>query len=176
MITKSQKLERAESLKAKFEGASGVYIVGFEYMNTTTTLAFRRALKDKGLYYKVIKNSGLRKILESMGGYEAIPAEKLKGQSGVILSYNDPIAPAKVVKEFFDKGEKPKLKACMIEGQYYNGDDLKLIASLPTREDMIAAIVGSLHAPISGIVGSINAVMRDLSSVIEEVAKKQNAA
>lgn len=176
MITRSQKLERAADLKAKFDGAVGVYIVGFEGLNTASTLAFRRALKEKGLYYKVIKNSGLRKILAEMGGYEAIPAEKLKGQSGVILSYSDPIAPAKIVKEFFDKGEKPKLKACMIEGQYYNGDDLKMIASLPTREDMIAAIVGSLHAPISGIVGSINAVMRDLSSVIEEVAKKNNAA
>ncbi len=57
----------------------------------------------------------------------------------------------------------------------FDGSQLKQVSELPTREDMIAGIVGSLHAPISGIVGSINAVMRDLASLIEEVAKNKAA-
>ncbi|HRE59104.1 MAG TPA: 50S ribosomal protein L10, partial [Candidatus Kapabacteria bacterium] len=62
-----------------------------------------------------------------------------------------------------------------IEKQLYDGSKLALVASLPTRPELIAGILGSLEAPISGIVGSINAVMRDLASVIEEAAKKRAA-
>jgi ribosomal protein L10 len=57
----------------------------------------------------------------------------------------------------------------------FDGSQLKTVSELPTREDLIAGIVGSLHAPISGIVGGINAVMRDVAALVEEVAKKKAA-
>jgi len=175
MVTIDKKKETVRELVAKLDGATGVYLVGFEGMSVEQTLSFRRALKAKGLVFKVAKNTLLKRAIEEKGGID-IPAEKYATASGLVLGYEDAVAPAKIIKEFFDKGEKPFLKAAVIENQYFDGSELKAVASLPTREDMIAAIVGSLHAPITGIVGSVNAVMRDLASVIEEVAKKQNAA
>ena len=73
------------------------------------------------------------------------------------------------------KAEKPKLKLAVVEGQVFDGSQLKAVSELPTREDMIASIVGSIHAPISGIHGAINAVMRDVAMLVEEVAKKKAA-
>jgi large subunit ribosomal protein L10 len=73
----------------------------------------------------------------------------------------------------FDKSQKPRLKAAVIEGVFYDGSQLKTIAALPSKPDIISGIIGSLHSPISGIVGSINAVMRDVAYLVEEVAKKQ---
>ena len=97
-------------------------------------------------------------------------------QTAIAFGYEDAVAPGKVIKKIYDKIDKPKFKGAVIEGQFFGENDLKKVASLPSREDMIAAIVGSLNAPASGIVGSISAVIRDLASVIDEVAKKQNAA
>jgi len=97
----------------------------------------------------------------------------LKGSSAIVFAYDDPIAPAKVIRKYFEKDKRPELKIAIIEGQSFDGSQLKAVSELPTREDMIAGIVGSIHAPISGIVGAINAVMRDVASLVEEVAKKQ---
>ena len=91
------------------------------------------------------------------------------------MGYADPIAPAKIIREFSEKNNKLQLKAAVIEGQVFDGSQLKQISELPTREDIVAAILGSLNSPISGIVGSINAVMRDVASLVEEVAKKKAA-
>ena len=112
--------------------------------------------------------------MAEVGGFE-IPEDKFFGQTGFICGYSDPIAPAKIIRDVSEKSEKPKLKAAIVEGQFFDGKQLKEIASLPTREDMIAAIMGSIDAPISGIVGSINAVMRDVASLVEEVAKNKAA-
>jgi large subunit ribosomal protein L10 len=100
-------------------------------------------------------------------------AEHLKGPTGVIFAYEDPVSPAKIIKKFFDKSEKPKLKLALVESQVYDSKKLNELASLPTKPEIISSIIGSLHAPISGIVGSLSAVIRDLASIIEEVAKKQ---
>jgi hypothetical protein len=100
-------------------------------------------------------------------------AEFLKGPTGIVFTYEDPVAPAKIIKKFYDKSEKPKLKVALVEDKVYDRKKLNELASLLSKPEIISAIVGSLNAPISGIVGSINAVIRDLASTIEEVAKKQ---
>ena len=116
------------------------------------------------------------------------PKKIFFGPTGIAFGYNDPVSPSKVLKEFIDKhDDKPRFKGAAIEGQFYDETKLEKITKLPTREDMIAGIIGSLHAPVTGIarslgsptegiVRSLEAVTRDLASVIEQVAKKQNAA
>ena len=93
------------------------------------------------------------------------------------LSFADenPVAPAKSIKQYFDKNKKLSLKACYIEGEYYDGSNLNTLASLPSKNDLVASIIGSINAPASGIVVAINAVMRDLVSVIDEVSKTKAA-
>lgn len=83
--------------------------------------------------------------------------------------------PQKILKKFADKLDKPKLKIAIVENEVYDSKQLNALASLPSKEEIISSILGSLDSPASGIVGSLNAVMRDLFSVIEEVGKK-NAA
>lgn len=174
MVTKEQKQATVAELVQFMSGASSLYFVDFTGMSVTEDRNFRAQLREKGVTMRVAKNTLILRALAEVGGYE-IEAKKLFGQTGVIAGASDPIAPAKVIRQFFDKGEKPKLKVAFVEGQVFDGSQLKVVSELPTREDMIAGIVGSLHAPISGIVGSINAVMRDVAGLIEEVAKKKAA-
>jgi large subunit ribosomal protein L10 len=175
MFSLSQKKDRVEELVDLLKDATGVYLVNYQGMSVEKINAFRSTLRKSDITYKVAKNTLIRKALERVEGLD-FPAEKLKEASGLIITNGDPTAPSKIIKKAFDSDEKPVLKAALLDGQYFDGAELKKIASLPSKEDMIAAIMGSLNAPASGIVGTLNAVIRDVASLIEEVAKKQNNA
>lgn len=176
MVTKEKKRQIVAEIAASLDGVKGFYMVDFTGMTVLQMDGFRNLLRPKNAKIRVAKNTLIKLALEQVGGYSDIPDIHYARASAVILSYSDAIAPAKILKEFSDKNEgKGRLKCAMVEGQYFDGKDLKVIASLPTREELIAGILGSINAPASGIVGSINAVMRDLTSIIEEVAKKQAA-
>lgn len=174
MITKEQKKVVVAELADRLREATSLYFVDFTGMTVATDQAFRNELRKKGVSMKVAKNTLILRALADVGGYE-IEDKKLAGQTAVIFGGSDPIAPAKIIRQFFEKGEKPKLKVAVVEGQVFDGSQLKQVSELPTREDLIAGMIGSIHAPISGIVGSINAVMRDVASLVEEVAKKKAA-
>jgi large subunit ribosomal protein L10 len=177
MITKQKKQEVVADLTEKFQGVKGFYVIDFTGMTVKNSIDLRRQLKAKNIEFRVAKNTLIKRAMNDAGLDFNIPNEVFEGQSAVIVGYDDPVAPAKLLKEYLEKekADRPKLKAAVVEGQYFDGSKLKQVAELPTREDMIAAILGSLNAPASGIVGSINAVMRDVASLVEEVAKSKAA-
>ena len=177
MITQQKKQEIVAELTEKFQGVKGFYVIDFTGMTVKNSIDLRRLLKAKNIEFRVAKNTLIKRAMKDAGLDFDIPGEKFEGQSAVIVGYDDPVAPAKILKEYLEKekADRPKLKAAVVEGQYFDGSQLKQVAELPTREDMIAAILGSLNAPASGIVGTINAVMRDVASLIEEVAKSKAA-
>jgi large subunit ribosomal protein L10 len=174
MVTKDQKKVMVAELAEKIREASSLYFVDFTGMTVAEAQNFRRELREKGGVMKVAKNTLLLRALAEVGEVE-IEESRLFGQTAVIFGSSDAIAPAKIIRKHFEKSDKPKLKLAMIEGQVFDGTQLKQVSELPTREDMIASIVGSIHAPISGIHGAINAVMRDVAMLVEEVAKKKAA-
>jgi large subunit ribosomal protein L10 len=169
-----EKKQVVAELKEKFEKASGYYFIDFEKMNVVEVNNLRKLFIEKQIEYRVAKNTLIEIALEEVG-MKFDDTSFIKGSTGIAFSYGDPLAPAKVLKPILDKSEKPKFKAAVVEGEFYAQDQLKTLASLPTKAELIAGILGSLNSPISGIVGSINAVMRDLASVIEESAKKRSA-
>lgn len=175
-MKKAKKTEVVVELAELFEGASGVYSIDFTGLDVANTLRLRRAFRAAGVTYRVAKNTLVRRALTTKGGYDEVTA-RLVGQSGIAVGYDDPAAPARVLKEFIDpKLELPKLNFAVIEGEVFDAKSLNQLASMPSRMDLLSSIVGSINAPASGIVGAINAVMRDLSSVIEEVARSKEAA
>jgi large subunit ribosomal protein L10 len=177
MITQQKKKEVVADLTEKFQNVKGFYVVDFTGMTVKNSMDLRRSLKAKNIGFWVAKNTLIQRAMKDAGLDFDIPQEVFAGQSAVVVGYDDPVAPAKLLKEFIDttKLDRPKLKAAVVEGQYFPGSQLKQVSELPTREDMIAAILGSLQAPASGIVGTINAVMRDVASLVEEVAKSKAA-
>ena len=175
MISKAKKQVIVDGLVANFKKASGYYIVDFKGMTVEDSIRFRRELKKNGVIFKIAKNTLIKRALDGIEDSVALPDNILTGQSGIIFGFDDPVSPSKIIKEQFDKFNRPVLKGTVIEGEYFDGSKLNVLATLPTKLDVMASIVGSLQAPISGIVGSINAVMRDLASIIEECAKKQAA-
>lgn len=172
MITKQKKQEIVSNLIEKLNGVQGVYVLDFTGLTVFEAIKLRRAFKQINVKYVVAKNSLIKRALSENAGL-SIPDKVFVGPSGLVLSYDDPVAPAKIIKDIFEKEKKPVLKGALLDGQFFDGSKLKELAALPGKLEMMASIVGSLHAPISGIVGSINAVMRDVAYLVEEVAKKK---
>lgn len=175
MISKTRKKEIVEGLIEKFKKASGVFLVNFNKMTVEEAISLRRSFREKDVEYRVAKNTLIKRALAEVEGFD-FPDEIFVGQTAIAFGYEDPVAPGKVIKAIFDKFEKPSLKAAIIDSRYFDGSKLNEIAALPTRNDLMASIVGCINAPASGIVGAINAVLRDVAYLVEEVANKQNAA
>lgn len=175
-MTKTKKAEVVAELAELLDGAGSIYSIDFTGLTVADAIRLRREFKKAGVRYKVAKNTLIKRALADMGGYDHV-LERFVGQTGIAVGYDDPAAPARVLRDFIDpKLDIPKLNFAVLEQQVMEGSRLKEIAAMPSRMELLGSIVGALNAPASGIVGAINAVMRDLASVIEEVAKQKEGA
>ena len=185
MITKKQKGVIVDELVEKLSRVSGLYIVDYVGLTVDDVQELRAQFREQKVDFKVAKNTLIKRALAEVDGLE-IPDESLIGMTALAFGYTDPVAPAKVLKDFIKKHEKPALKSAILDGEFYDGSRLEEITKFPSREDMIAGILAGINEPATGIVralidppkgivSSIEAVTRELAHVIEEVAKK-NAA
>jgi large subunit ribosomal protein L10 len=170
----NEKAEIIAEVKGMIEESSAVYLTDYTGINVADISAIRNDFRKEGVQYKVIKNTLFKRAIDESGKYGKL-VDHLVGMTGYAFASSNPVAPAKIIKKYFDDKQKLALKACYIEDQFYSGDQLNVLASLPSKKEIVAGILGSLNAPISGVVGAINAVMRDLVSVIDEISKKQAA-
>ncbi|GAB6281619.1 MAG: 50S ribosomal protein L10 [Ignavibacterium sp.] len=168
---KSQIIDEAADF---LEKSSAVYVVDYSGINVEEIDSLRKQFRKEGVTYKVYKNTLFTRALKQAGKYEKL-SENLPGMSGFVFAFDNPVAPAKIIKKFYEDNSKFNLKGCFIEDQYYDAKQLNQLAELPTKPEVIAGILGSLDSPVSGLVGALNAVIRDLVSVIDEVSKKKAA-
>lgn len=173
-MNKTEKAEIIEQIKDIVNKSSGIFLVDYRGVTVEDINKLRSSFRKEGVTYKVFKNTLFKKALEQMKGFEKFN-EQLVGMIGVAFAGDNFVAPAKIIKKYFDDKQKFSFKGCYIESTFYGADQLNTIASMPTKEEIIAGIIGSVASPATGIVGAINAVMRDLVYVIDEVAKKKAA-
>jgi large subunit ribosomal protein L10 len=173
-MNRSDKEAIVAEIVDKASRASAMYFADFSGLTVGEATELRREFRKSGIEYKVVKNTLARKALEQVTGYDGV-YEKLVGPTGIAFSYDDAIAPAKIIKKYSEKSGKLKLKVAVLEKQVFDGSQLDQLSKLPGRAELMAGVVGSIHAPISGIVGAIGAVMRDLVNVIDAIEKKKAA-
>jgi large subunit ribosomal protein L10 len=177
-MEKERKIQITGEIEELVNAASSIYLTDFSGMTVAEISELRDEFFKAGVKYRVVKNTlALRAIKQSgnFSEFEDLISKSIKGPTGIVFSGTDPVAPAKILKKFFEKTQRPKLKAAIVEQEFYDSEKLDLLASLLSKDELIAGILSSLNSPVSGIVGAINACIRDLSSVIEEVAKKKAA-
>lgn len=173
-MNKSEKIEMVSQIKENFSNASAIYLVDYHGVNVDEINGIRREFLKEDITYKIFKNTLVKKAIEELGEYDQLN-DLLEGMVGIAFAGENFVAPAKIIKKFNDTAKKLTFKGCYIESTFYGDDQLKVLASMPTKEEVMASIVGSIAAPASGIVGALNAVIRDLISVIDEVGKTKAA-
>ncbi|MGB5528460.1 MAG: 50S ribosomal protein L10 [Ignavibacteriaceae bacterium] len=173
-MNRNEKSEIISEIKELLESSSAIYLTDYSGINVEDISNIRNQFRNEGVRYKVFKNTLVKRALDEAGKFEKI-ADHLTGMTGFAFALTNPLAPAKIINKYFGDKEKLALKACYVEGDYFEGSQLKTLATLPTKNELIASILGSINAPVSGIVGSINAVMRDLVSVVDQISQRQAA-
>ena len=173
-MLKNEKQQIINELTEKILRSQAMYLADFTRITVEEINNLRREFYKVGVDYHVVKNTLVKKALEAAKGYEKV-CEKLVGPTAIVFAYDDPIIPAKIIKKFNEKTVRLKIKTCIIEKQVIEGTELDKITMMPTRPELIASLLSSINAPISGVVGAINAVMRDLVNVIDAIEKKKAA-
>jgi len=173
-MNRNEKSEIISEIKELLDSSSAVYLTDYHGINVEDISSLRNQFRNEGVRYKVYKNTLVKRALDEIGKYDKI-ADHLTGMVGFAFTTTNPLAPAKIINKYFGDKDKLSLKACYVEGEYFDGSQLKTLATLPTKKELIASIMGSLNSPVSGIVGTINAVMRDLVSVVEQISQREAA-
>lgn len=158
-----------EEMKEKMQSAQGAVFVGFTGLTVADVTKLRRKFREGGVDYKVIKNT-LTRIAADELGYNALD-EVLEGPTAIAYSTEDAVAPAKILKEFIKetKTEALSVKAGIVDGQVIDAAAVDALASLPSREELLAKLVGSMQAPISGFVNVLQGNIRNMVYVLDAV-------
>ena len=173
-MNKNDKAEVVSELKEMIQNSSAIYLTDYSGINVDDINRIRGEFRKEKVKYKVIKNTLFKRALEELGKYDKL-ADHLVGMTGYAFASDNPVAPAKIIKKYFSEKEKLSLKACYLDEQFYEGTKLDMLAALPSKNDLIANILGSIKSPISGIAGAMNAVTRNLVSVVDQVTKQKAA-
>ena len=171
-----QKKQIVADLAHKMQNAAAGVLVDYQGITVEADTKLRRALREAGVEYSVVKNT-LTRFAANQIGFEALD-EKLNGVSALAISMEDPIAPARIINDFMKKKEKEKflrIKAGFVEGKLVDEAEIKRLAELPSREGMIAQVLYGFNYPITQLVIALDAIAKkcegmDDKSVSELVA------
>lgn len=170
--TRKDKAELTSQLVKQLGDANVLYLTDFTGLGVKSMTDLRRRFREAGTRYLVVKNRLALRALEEIELPEI--ASYLRGPTGFVIGREDPVVPAKTLWEFAKEHEKrPTVKVGVINNLIVSAEEILQLAQLPSREALLASIAGSLTASVSGIVGVLDGMMRDIASLVEEVAKKR---
>ena len=171
-MTKDQKVVAIQEIKDLLQDAKVVYVADLEGLNAGKSSDFRRQAFKQNIKVKVVKNTLLQKAMEQMEGVDYSEMfQSFKGNSAIMIA-ETANAPAKLIKDFRKKEEKPALKSAFVQETFYVGDNnLDTLVNIKSREEMIGEIIGLLQSPIQRVVSALqNKSEASGEAATEEVA------
>ena len=165
-------------LKEQMTSAKGVVITSYRGLTVAQDTQLRRELREAGVTYHVVKNTMMR-IAAKEAGFDGL-ADHLEGTTAMAFS-DDAVAPAKVICGFIKKNKLENtdvltVKVGMVEGKVIDEKEVKALASLPSREELIAKLLGSMNAPIANTVGVLQGVIRKAVYVLDAIRAQKESA
>ena len=163
-------------LKEKLTGAKGAVLVNYRGLTVAQDTKLRRQLREAGVDYRVVKNT-MTRIAAQEAGLEGLDAY-LEGPTAMAISTTDPVAPAKIITDFVKehKLQVLEVKAGLVEGNVIDENGVKALASLPSREVLIAKMLGSMQSPITGLVNVLQGSVRNLVYALDAVRQQKESA
>ena len=160
------------ALAERMQNASAGVLVDYKGITVADDTKLRADLRAAGVEYGVVKNTMLRFAANQIG-FDALD-EHLNGTTALAISPSDPVAAAKVLSEFAKKSNGSfTIKAGFVDGKVINADEVKALADLPSREVLVAQVLGGLNAPISGFVNVLNGNLRGLVVALNAIAEQK---
>lgn len=149
-----------DEIKAKVEGAVTVVLVDYRGLTVEQDTRLRKNLREAGCEYKVYKNTLMKRAFE--GTDFAQLDSLLEGPSAIAVSMEDVTAPIRILNNMAKEAEALEFKAAVVEGNFYDAEGVKALANIPSREELLARLLGSFQAPIT-----------NFARVIKQIAEKK---
>lgn len=166
-----EKAGKVAELKDLLTGSKGVVLVDYCGLTVAEDTELRSKMREAGVKYMVAKNTFIR-IAAQEAGIEGLDAY-LEHNTAVAFSAEDPVAPAKILNDFSKDHKALEIKAGILDGKVIGLDEVKAVAELPSREELLAKLVGSMQAPISGLVNVLQGTIRNFVYTLEAVRQKK---
>jgi large subunit ribosomal protein L10 len=171
-MTREEKSRVIEDLTAQLAQSNVVYLADISSLNAETTSNLRRACFKSGITLNVVKNTLLAKAMEvSENDYGDLPST-LKGNTSIMISENGN-APAKVIKEFRKKSDKPLLKGAYIHQAVFIGDNqLDALIALKSKEEVVGEIIGLLQSPAKNVISALKSGGGKIAGIVKTLSER----
>lgn len=168
------KAKEIAALRERAQAASALYFVDFSGVTAIDIGGLRRLLREQKVTMRVVKNTLALRALTEAGVASAVE-KVLRGPTSVVFAADDPVAPARLLKEATVRLKALKVKGAWFDGTVYPADRFDFLASLPGKQDLRAELVGVLQGPISELVFVLDGLLPELVRVLDGVKDKKAA-
>jgi large subunit ribosomal protein L10 len=171
-MKRTEKEQLVTELTDKIKGASAVYYTDFTGLNVKRMTELRRRLRRAGVEYVVIKNTlALRAVNES-----GLAGSRLRGPTGIVVG-KDAVAAAKVLSDFAKENEqKPEVKGGLLDGRVIQAAQVQQLASLPSREQLLAELGAGLMSPMAAFAGAMNGLLYMFAGALDALKTQREGA
>ena len=173
MLTKNQKIELVKELTEKIKAAKSTIFVDYKGLAVKDSTDLKKSLRAAGVEYIVARKT-LFDIALKGAGVEGVSIKKMEGQVALSFSNNDEVAGAKIIDTFAKTNENIKFLGGVLGTQVMTAAEVKALAKIPSKEQLLGQLIGTLNAPISGFVNVLAGNLRGLVNVLNAV-KEQKA-
>ena len=165
-----QKKQVVNEMVEKFKAATAGVFVDYRGLTVEEDTELRRKFREAGVEYKVVKNTLTSRAAKEVGLEALDPI--LNGPTALAMSNDNAVAPAKMIAEFGKKHEALEVKAGFMDGAVMSVAEVNTLAATPTREELLAKMMGSMKSPISGLVRLLNTIVEGGVEMVDLAAKK----
>ncbi len=171
-MTREEKARAIEDLTAQLADSSVLYLADISGLDAVATSNLRRACFKAGIKLSVVKNTFLQKAFEASENDYGDLSSVLKGNTSIFLS-DTGNAPAKLIKEFRKKSDKPLLKGAFIDQSVYIGDNqLDSLISIKSKEEVIGDIIGLLQSPAKNVISALKSGGNTIAGLVKTLSEK----
>lgn len=176
-MTREDKAQLISDLTTKFKETDHFYIADTSGLTVAEINKFREMCFNKGVEYKLVKNTLIKKALENVDGDFASLDEVLKGTSGIMFVNENANVPAKIIKEFKkgDGQDRPAFKAASIDSDLFIGEDqLGALASLKSKQELIGEVITLLQSPAKNVLSLLQSGEQKLAGIVKTLSEKED--
>ena len=174
MVIRPEKVAMIATLKETMKNAKGAVLTDYRGIKVAQDTKLRRKMREAGVQYSVIKNN-MASIAAKEAGIEGLD-DYLKGPLAMVSSDKDPVAAAKLISEFIKENRIMEIKGGLVEGKVIDAEGVKALANLPSREVLLARLLGSMQSPIPGFVTVLQGNIRNLVYALDAVRQQKESA
>ncbi len=164
-------INQVKELSDCFSKAKAIYFTEYHGLNVQEITKLRSLFFKADVEFRVAKNT-LIKLAADENSISDLD-EILKGSTAIAISYDEPVSPAKVIKEFTKDNDLPNVKGIILDGEFFPGKEFKKLANLPNKDELLAKFITMLNSPLLNLVSTLNAPIQNFVGLLNNLKEKK---